>query len=141
MKLYLTKRFLVRSHTFHACIQWSHIKCHWIQIWNVCERTRKRFVKYNVMWRKYFPCTSYVDEVSSLMLWVSNKYSTKSFCDWSCIFNAFVSTYAVAFHATHGQNKTCRFDTECFLPVDSLCGIVGSPYWFNNYLIGGTFNI
>ena len=35
------------------------------------------------------------------------------------MFNAFVSTLAVAFHTTHGQNKARGFDTEgsCQLPV------------------------
>ena len=30
------------------------------------------------------------------------------------------------------------FDTEGFVPVASLCGVVGSPYWFIKLLIGKT---
>ena len=42
------------------------------------------------------------------------------------MFNVFVSTCAVAFHTENGQNKTSKFDTEGFVPVASLCDIVGS---------------
>ena len=44
------------------------------------------------------------------------------------MFNGFVSTYTVDFNTTDGKNKTIRFDTEDFVPVTSLCGVVGSPY-------------
>ena len=53
------------------------------------------------------------------------------------MFNAFVSTCAVAFITTHRQNKARRFDTEGFVPVDNLCGVVGSPSLFTIFgLIG-----
>ena len=64
-----------------------------------------------------------------------------TFCDWWRIFNAFVPKRAVTFCTTHGQNKTLRFDTEGFVPVSSLWGVVGSPYWFTKCLIGRTGNI
>ena len=42
----------------------------------------------------------------------------------------------VNFCKTHGQNKTCGIDTEDFAPVSSLCGVVGSIWWFIKGLIG-----
>ena len=57
------------------------------------------------------------------------------------VFNAFLPTFSVTFHTTHGQNKTHWFDTGGFVPVSSLCGIVGSPSWFIKFLIGKTGNI
>ena len=65
----------------------------------------------------------------------------KPFCDWWRTFNDFVSTCAVYFRTRHGQNKTHMFDTEGFLPVESLCGVVGSPSWFTIFLIGITVSI
>ena len=38
------------------------------------------------------------------------------------------------------RNRTRRFYTEGFVPVDSLCGVVGSPCWFIKFLIGKTIN-
>ena len=43
------------------------------------------------------------------------------------MFNAFESKYAVEFRTTHGHNKKCGFDTEGFVPVVSLYGVVGLP--------------
>ena len=40
-----------------------------------------------------------------------------------------------------GQNKTCRFDNEVFVPVSSLCGVLGSLYWFTKCLIFIKVNI
>ena len=57
------------------------------------------------------------------------------------MFNVFVSTCAVAFRTTHGQNNTRKCDTEGFVPVSSLCGIVGSPSSFIRSLIGRTRNV
>ena len=54
------------------------------------------------------------------------------------MFNVFVSTCAVAFRTTHRQNKTCKCDTEVFVPVASLYGVVGSPSSFIISLIGRT---
>ena len=65
----------------------------------------------------------------------------KPFCDWWRIFNAFVSTCAVAFHTTHVQNKTHRFDTKILVPVSSLCGVVCSTSWFTKCLVGSIVNI
>ena len=44
------------------------------------------------------------------------------------MFNVFVSTCAVAFHTTHGQNKTRKYDTEGLVPVASLYGDPTTPY-------------
>ena len=33
--------------------------------------------------------------------------------------------FAVYFCTTHGKNRTHKFDTEGFIPVESLCGLVG----------------
>ena len=54
------------------------------------------------------------------------------------MFNVFVSTCAIAFRTTHGQNKTRKCDTEGFVPVASLYGVVGLPSLFIRYLIGIT---
>ena len=59
------------------------------------------------------------------MSWYSNKDTPKHLCDLRLMFNAFVSTCEVAFFTTHGQDKTCRCDTEKKIPVASLCGVVG----------------
>ena len=72
---------------------------------------------------------------------IPTKIPRKTFCDWWCIHNAFAPTCAVAFRTTHGQNKTCIFENEGFVPVDSLCGVVGSAYWFTKCLIVRTLNI
>ena len=40
------------------------------------------------------------------------------------MFRVFVSTCAVALCTTHGQNKTCKCDTEGFVPVANLNGVV-----------------
>ena len=45
---------------------------------------------------------------------------------------------AVAFHTTHGQNNTLKCDTEGFVPVASLYGVVGSTSLFIRSLIGRT---
>ena len=34
---------------------------------------------------------------------------------------------AVAFRTTHGHNNTRKYDTEGFVPIESLNGVVGSP--------------
>ena len=57
------------------------------------------------------------------------------------MFNDFSPMCAVAFHTTHGQNKTRKYDTEGFVPVASLSGMVGFPSSFINYLVGTTSNI
>ena len=57
------------------------------------------------------------------------------------MFNAFVSTCAVAFFTTHGKNKMRSFDNEDLFPVASLCGVVVSPYWFTKCFIGITGSI
>ena len=65
----------------------------------------------------------------------------KTFYEWWCMFNTFVSNCAVAFCTAHGQNKTCKFDTKGFVPVDSLCGIFGSSSLFTKFLVDRTGNI
>ena len=54
------------------------------------------------------------------------------------MFKVFVSTCTVALRTTHGQNKTRKCDTEGFVLVASLCGVVGSPSSFIISLIGRT---
>ena len=63
------------------------------------------------------------------------------FCAWWRMFNVFVSTCAVAFRTTHGQNKTHKCDTEGFVPVASLYGVVGSPSSCIRSYIGRTGRI
>ena len=57
------------------------------------------------------------------------------------MFNSFFSTCAVAFRTTHGQNKTCGFDTKGFMQFAILCGVLGSLSWFTKCLIVRTGNI
>ena len=57
------------------------------------------------------------------------------------MFNAFLSTCAVAFRKNHWQNNTNKFDTEDVVPVASLNGVVGLPSSFIKYLIGRTGKI
>ena len=57
------------------------------------------------------------------------------------MLKGFVSACTVAFCTTHGNNKTCGFYTESFVPVASLFGVVGSPSWYTKCLIGITENI
>ena len=57
------------------------------------------------------------------------------------MFNAFVSMYEVAFCTTNGQNETLSYDTEHFVSVAILCGIVGSQSWFTKFWIGRTRDI
>ena len=52
------------------------------------------------------------------------------------MFNVLVSTCAVDFRTTHGQNKTRKCDTEGFVPVANLYGVVGSPSSFIRSFIG-----
>ena len=65
----------------------------------------------------------------------------KPFYSWWRIINAFVPTCAVAFRTTHGQNNTCKCDTEVFVPFASFNGVVGSPYSFIRSLIDRTGKI
>ena len=99
------------------------------------------FVKYNVTRKNYFKCNRYVDEAPFLCCGIPTKMPQKPFCDWWWIFNASMSTFSVDSSTRYGQNKIGGFDTEGFVPVLSLCGVVGSPYLFTKCLIGRTGNI
>ena len=66
------------------------------------------------------------------------KIPRKPFCAWWRMFNLFVSTCAIYLRKTHGQNNTRNCDTEGFVPVASLCGVVGLPFSFIRSLIGRT---
>ena len=68
-------------------------------------------------------------------------YRETLFCAWWSMFNVFVSMCAVAFFTTHEQNNTRKCDTEGFVPVASLCGVVGLPSSIIRSLIGITGNI
>ena len=46
------------------------------------------------------------------------------------MFNAFVSTYAVAFCKTQGNDKTRTFGNEGFMSVYSFCVVLSSPVSF-----------
>ena len=48
---------------------------------------------------------------------------------------------AVDFRTTHGKNKKRKCDIAGFVPVASLCGVVGSPFVFIRSLIGRTGKI
>ena len=54
------------------------------------------------------------------------------------MFNVFVPTCAVDFYTTCEQNQTRKYDTEVFVHVVSLNGVVGLPSLFIGSLIGGT---
>ena len=63
------------------------------------------------------------------------------FCVWWRIINAFVSTRAIAFRTTYGQNNTHKCDNGGFVHVASLCGVFVSPSSFIISLIGRTGSI
>ena len=67
---------------------------------------------------------------------IPTKIPRNPFCAWWRMFNVFVSTCAVAFRKTHGQNNMRKCDTEGFVPDSSLCGVVGLPSLFIRSLIG-----
>ena len=73
--------------------------------------------------------------------WLPMKVPQKPFYDWWHIFNTFVLTCEVAFRTTHEKKMKSLFDTEGFVPVDSLCGVVGLPSKLTKFLIGGTGDI
>ena len=102
--------------------------------------------------RNFFSNTTSYVEITFLVLgtytrypfWccgIPTKMPRNPFWAWWRMFNAFVSTCAVAFRTTHGQNKTRKCDTEGFVPVASLYGVVGSPSSFIRSLIGRTRKI
>ena len=121
---------------------WSHRECLWIKTWCVYSNALEN-VSSNTA-----PCVETISHVIGMYtrypFWccgIPMKIPQKTFCAWWHIFNTFLSTRAVYFCTTHGKNKIQRFDTECFVPVASFCGVVGSPYWFSNCLIGRTGNM
>ena len=65
----------------------------------------------------------------------------KPFCGWLCMFNALLSMCNIDSCTTHGQNRTRGFDTEGYLLVASLFGLVDFTYWFTKFLIGKTENM
>ena len=65
----------------------------------------------------------------------------KPFCPWWCIFNDIVPMCALDFRTTYGKNNTRKFDTEVFVPVASLNGVVSSLSLFIRYFIGKTGKI
>ena len=75
------------------------------------------------------------------MLCNPNEDTVNPFWDWLRMINVFVATCTVAFRTTHGQNNTRKCDTEGFVPVASLSGVVGSPSSFIRSLIGITVKI
>ena len=56
------------------------------------------------------------------------RYREKTFALGDAYLTPFF-TCAVAFRTTYGQNNTRKCDTEGFIPVESLNGVVGSPYF------------
>ena len=124
-------------------IQNCRTHCHrfWIRSWRVWQCTRFVFVKNNIVRRNYLSSNGYIHKISFLMLWNTHEDAANTFCAWWRIFNVFVSTCAVAFRTTHGKNKTRKCDTEGFVPVASVCGVVGSPPSFIRSLIGRTGKI
>ena len=121
-----------------VCHRQTHSYCFYMLFWRICQLTRNTFIKSNIIWRYYLPCNWYVHKIPFLCSGIPTNIPQKTFCAWWCIFNAFVPTFAVAFHKTHGQNNTCKCDTEGFLPAASLNGMVGLPFLFIRSLIGTT---
>ena len=72
---------------------------------------------------------------------IPTKVPRKTFCAWWRIFNAFLLMFAVGFRTTHVKNNMRKCDTEGFVPVSSLCGVVGSLSLLIRYLIGRTGKI
>ena len=72
------------------------------------------------------------------IFFIPSKIPQKYFCVWWRIFNAFVLTCEVVFSTTHGQNNTSICDTEGFVFVGSLNGVVGLLSLFIRSFIGST---
>ena len=69
-------------------------------------------------------------------MWNFNEDTVKTFCAWWRMFNVFFPTCAVDFCATHVQHNARKCDTEGFIPVASLYGVVRSLSLFIRSLIG-----
>ena len=69
------------------------------------------------------------------------RYSENPFALGDAYLMTFFSTCAIALRTTHEKNNTYKYDTEGFVPVGSLNGMVGSSSSFNRYLIGSTGKI
>ena len=134
--LYLI-RFSVQGVSY--CQMHRHHFC--IRSWRVWQRTRKTFVKYNIIWRYYLSCTGYVHKIYFFMLLNPNENTAKPFLCLVTHIQRLCLNMCCSFCTTHGQNKTRKCDTEGFVPVASLCGVVGSPSSFIRYLIGRTGKI
>ena len=128
--LYLTKVSIVHCRT--------HCRRFCIRSWRVWQYTKK--LSSNT--------TSY-EKITFLVLgtytrypfWfcaIPTKMPRNHFCAWWRMFNVFVSTCAVAFRTTYGQNKTHKCDTEGFVPVASFYVVIRSPSSFIRSFIGRT---
>ena len=129
--------FLLNSSNFEKAIM-SPV-CLWDDV--VCRIYKADFFIVSASERKYLCLLGMYMRYPFWCCGIQNKIPQKRFFDWWRMFNAFVSTCEVAFCTTHGNNKSSSFDTESFVPVGSLCGIVDSLSWFTNHLIGWTGNI
>ena len=93
------------------------------------------------MIRHYFNRTRYVDEVHILMLWnYDNDTPKTSLWLMTHIYCLCVNIYICLLYKKR-KNNARRFDTEGFVQVYSLCGVVVSLYWFTKCFIGSTENI
>ena len=96
----------------------------------------KNFYKNNIIWRYYFPSLGTYTIHSFWCYGIPTKIPQNPFCTWWYICNTFLSTCSVAFCTTHRKNNTRKCDTEGFVPVTSLNGVVGLPSLFIRSLIG-----
>ena len=64
-------RYLWHSRTY------SHRFCIWL--WRIFQRTRKTFIRNNIIWRYHLPGVWYVQKIPFSMLWNSKKYTMKTF--------------------------------------------------------------
>ena len=87
-----------------------HSHCFWILLWRVRQRTKEALIKNDIVRRYDIAFFLYINKIPFLMLWNSNKDTSKTFCAWWLMFNAFVPTCAVTFCTTHGHHKTREYD-------------------------------
>ena len=73
------------------------------------------------------------------MLWNYKEYTSKTL--WRFLTHIFVLTFSLALHTTYEQNKTRKCDTEGFVPVTILNGVVILLSSLIIYLIGSISKI
>ena len=124
------------SHVFYGMYEtYGHVESAYKYVCGVYANALYFFPSKTMAWEWIIfcvPCT-YMGYLFFWFCGVKTEIPRKSFCVWWHIFNTFLSTRAVYFCTTHGQNKTSRFDNKGFIPVAILCGVVCPLSWFTKF--------